>query len=269
MTQPLLEHLPALAARIADAPHVLLGFDFDGTLTPIVSEPSQVKLDVGVRRMLRMAAERPRTSVAVVSGRSLADVKRHVGVPELIYVGNHGLELAGPDFAFVEPTAVRYSIDLVPLLPILRESLANIGGVLIEDKELTIAIHHRNVAVGEKERVFQLVQGIVSALPGSYKIALGKEVFEIRPRASWHKGTAVAWIARRLATPRVLTIYFGDDQTDEEAFKTLDDAVTVHVGNVATSARFHVAGPADVGYYLRWLIDSTDFKLPPSGCAAL
>jgi trehalose-phosphatase len=256
MTPSLFDNLESIGQRMAAAPHLLLGLDYDGTLTPIVNDPARATLDPAVRKLVQKVAARPRTSVAVVSGRRLRDVESLVDVSGLIYAGNHGLEIAGSDFRFVEPTAVKKRKTLGMLAPLLQNGLANIPGAIVENKDLTIAVHCRQVSRTRKEEVFRHVHAAVSVVANSFRISPGNEVFEIRPRVEWHKGRALLWIADQLKKPGILTVFVGDDQTDEEAFLALDDGITVKVGDfTATHASYRVEGPAEVARFLQWLAE--------------
>src|SRR5271166_3753400 len=96
MVVPLWERLPEIERQIAKAPHLLVLLDYDGTLTPLVDRPEIAVLDPRTRLAITTLAGRPITSVAILSGRALEDVKTLVGIDGLIYAGNHGLEIQGP-----------------------------------------------------------------------------------------------------------------------------------------------------------------------------
>jgi trehalose 6-phosphate phosphatase len=102
---PFLDHLPEIAARLRAAPHILLFLDFDGTLAPIVQDPSLAQMSSGVREALVRLAGSPKVSLTMISGRALWDLRLRVGLENLIYAGNHGLEISGPGMDFVEPVA--------------------------------------------------------------------------------------------------------------------------------------------------------------------
>jgi trehalose 6-phosphate phosphatase len=104
-TQPLLEHLPAIAKSLHRAPHILLFLDFDGTLAPIVEDPGMARMPTDTREALSLIALDPKISLAIISGRALSDLRLRVGLDNLIYAGNHGLEISGPGLAFIEPVA--------------------------------------------------------------------------------------------------------------------------------------------------------------------
>jgi len=85
--------------------NVLLAFDYDGTLAPIVPNPEAATLPETVRADLWTLARSPRVHVGVVSGRDLADLRAQVAVSEAIYAGCYGLEIEGPGMRFVHPGA--------------------------------------------------------------------------------------------------------------------------------------------------------------------
>ena len=87
-----------------------------------------------------------------------------------------------------------------------------------------------------------------------FRVNSGRKVFEIVPRTDWHKGAAVRWINSHLGEKPTLTIYLGDDATDEDAFSVLPDAITVKVGgSPATCARYRLPDPPAVHEFLLWL----------------
>ena len=97
---PFFPHWQALAARFEHAAEWLLIFDYEGTLVPSPRRPSQAKLSVVVRRKLQRLILREHCAVAVVSERSLSDLRHRVGIHHLIYIGNHGLEIESNGWGF-------------------------------------------------------------------------------------------------------------------------------------------------------------------------
>jgi trehalose 6-phosphate phosphatase len=254
MTGPLLDNLLEISARISCAPHILLCSDFDGTLAPIADEPSTAGLSLPIRRVLRKLAANERISVAIVSGRELADVRKLVGIPGLIYAGNHGLEISGAGFFFIEPTAASFIERLETLAADLGRGLQHIPGAIVENKGLTLSIHDRLVAEENRREVFDIVCAAVRSALLSLKLTAGNRVHEVRPPVEWNKGIAVRWIAEKIAKPGCLIVYIGDDVTDEDAFAALPDGVTVKVGNqLPTAAQYKLDGPERVQQFLEWV----------------
>ncbi len=260
--RPLFSAWPAVRERLRGASRIALFLDYDGTLTPIVSHPSKARLSAAGRRLLRSLSRRPEIWIALVSGRSLKEVRRMVGVKGLCYVGNHGLELAGPKIRHVNPMARKSRPVMKKIAASLRKELKRIPGTWVEDKGLTLSVHCRQVNPKKKPLARRLFLDIVRPYAGKKQIRLtaGKEVFEVRPPVRWTKGTVVSWLlARQPALSRgpVLPIYIGDDQTDEDAFQALGKrGITVRVGagNPLSQAQYRVRSPAEVGRFLRRLI---------------
>lgn len=257
------EAWPQVAERCAAADELLLLLDYDGTLAPIAERPEQVRLAPTARRLVARLARRPDCWVAVISGRALRDVKRQVALDEVCYVGNHGLEVEGPELRYTNPVAKGSRPLLGDIARRLREVLDELPGVWLEDKTLTLTVHYR-MAEPHEARVARLR---ASALLRPYQakqqiwVTEGKQVLEVRPPVRWTKGTIVRWLlARRAAvheTAQVLPIYLGDDVTDEDAFDALGrQGLTVAVGPLpGTKARYAVPSPREVHRFLRKLYD--------------
>jgi trehalose 6-phosphate phosphatase len=255
MTAPIFHNMPELGTRIRQARHLLVGLDYDGTLTPIVDEPARALLPNSVRQTIAALTRRDGVAVALVSGRAQADLQAIVGVPGVIYAGNHGMEISGPGLSFIEPGAKAWSRDLHALGQEITSKLRTIQGASVEDKGLTLSVHHRLVPPVHGETVWHVVYDAVKPYRDRFQIALGDKVYEIRPLVSWNKGSAMAWIKEKLNKPEMLTIYIGDDATDEDAFRALgDEAVTIRVADHAqTAAQLILSEPAAVQHFLQWV----------------
>lgn len=261
--QSLFSAWPALRRKIQAAGQIVLFLDYDGTLTPIVGHPSKARLSLPAHRLLQELSRQRGIWIALVSGRALREVRRMVGLKNLCYVGNHGLELAGPKIRHVNPMARKSRPILQKVAASLRKELKKIPGAWVEDKGFTLTVHFRQVKPQEKLLARNIFHEVV--LPYEKKkqvrVTAGKEVFEVRPPVHWTKGTVVNWLlARREAIAHegpVLPVYIGDDLTDEDAFKTLGNrGITVAVGpsNPLTLARYVAAGPPQVLDFLRRLL---------------
>lgn len=246
----LLDNLATVRPRLE--PPSLIALDFDGTLTEIVDDPGAPRLTPERRAVLsRLSATGRR--LAIVSGRALPDVRARVGVGEAIYVGNHGLEIEGPD---VRERAAGAE-DLEARLTELLDRLSLPERTFVEDKQLTATIH---VRPRDDER---RIDAVGEALAGAVEAAglvlrRGKASWEIRPPGPHTKGAA---LRRLLAlTPEASearTLYAGDDATDEDAFRAIPGGVTARVGKptVETSARWALPSPTAVYAFLEGLIE--------------
>ena len=245
-----------VAHRLKSAEHVLLFFDFDGTLTPIVDRPESTVLPAETRKLLRTLAKNRHYTVGIVSGRALADLKDKVNVDGIIYAGNHGLEIEGFGSNFLEPVAEEMRPFLQMLGQALSATLRGIKGVFVEDKGLTISVHYRSVDDTEERKVRDAFARVTDPLhvTGRIKVTQGKKVYEIRPPVDWDKGKAVAWLIANCRQARgkggAVPLYLGDDLTDEDGFKVIEKtggvSVFVGEGNFPSVARYFLKSPEEV-----------------------
>jgi trehalose 6-phosphate phosphatase len=264
MSEYLYDHIEDLRPGLDSERPILILSDFDGTLAPLASRPEEAHLPEGVRETLLALAEHPRCVVGILSGRGLEDVRVKVGLDPLVYSGNHGLEIRGPEVEFVEPAALAAVPVLREMVGRLRDELVDVPGSLVEDKHLSVSVHTRLVPELLRKRVHDAVEAAVATSRGLYRIFPGHAVYEIRPQGPWNKGTAAIWIKERLAPEADLVVMMGDDRTDEDAFAALPDSVTVKVGLAdgrPTLARYHVESPAEVAALLRWMGDGLGLGL--------
>lgn len=235
--------------------------DLDGTLCPLVDDPEKVQMLPGTRELLE-ALHRVYGAVVIVSGRSVAALKRIVRMPNLTYVGNHGLEMSdGGDVRVLLPEDVaRRMRDLVEVL----ESSIECEGTLVELKELSHAIHYRGAAdiQGARRCILDELQKL--DLKGT-RITEGKMLVQVRPDYPLDKGTAVVMIVRERGLSRV--VYAGDDTTDLDAFTAVSEErmkgnlagtlVGVHhpdaPAELLRAADLIVAGVESVLQLLSWL----------------
>jgi trehalose 6-phosphate phosphatase len=228
--------------------------DYDGTLTPIVSRPDQAVLMDSTRAILRtLAAKMP---VAILSGRELKDVRNRVGIGGIVYAGSHGFDIAGPrGLRRQEATEFLPALDAAEKA--LRDKLAGIGGALIERKCFSIATHYRNVDETEVPRIETAVSEITERHRKLRRID-GKKVYELLPDIDWDKGKAVLWFLETLGLERakVRPIYIGDDRTDEDAFRALEQrgvGILVTEEPRPTAASYSLKDPTEVERFLREL----------------
>lgn len=256
MVVPLFDHLALIAQKVAAASHLLVLLDYDGTLTPIVDRPADAELAPATRDVLRSLAQRHKTSVAMLSGRAVEDLQARVRADELIYSGNHGLEIRGPGYYFIRSAPSDMQGKLLELANDLSRRLRHIPGAFVEDKRLTLSVHYRMVPGSLTDELRKVVSLAMAENGYCFRLTSGNNVYEIRPNVDWNKGSAASWIMNSLGlNDKTLTVYLGDDTTDEDAFAVLPDGVNIRVGNAhATTASYFVEGPEDVCRFLQWLV---------------
>jgi len=205
----------ALAALTAEPGAAALFFDVDGTLAPIVPDPADARVPDATRSELRRLASRY-ALVACVSGRTGEAARSIVGVPELTYVGEHGLEL--------DPDAEAW-----------RARIRAFGARApwpVEEKPLSAAFHYRTAS--DREAARRTLEDVeADARKQGFRTRWGRLVLEVLPAIEASKRTAVTHLLDRTGLRRAL--YAGDDTTDIDAFAAL--------GELEVGVRVAIASP--------------------------
>jgi trehalose 6-phosphate phosphatase len=192
----------AISRLAAEPAKAALFLDVDGVLAPIVPRPEDARVPDDTRDELRRLHARY-ALVACISGRAGADAERVVGVPALVYVGNHGLELSEEAEAWRER---------------LQELLQEVEWPFLENKQLTASFHYRAL---DEDTVLPKLEDIAGrARAAGFVARFGRKLLEVVPPVAANKGTAVRMLLDRHKLERALAS--GDDVTDLDSFKALD-----------------------------------------------
>ncbi len=228
---------------------IALFLDFDGTLVPIRKDPKQCFLSDRAKNQLQLSARSTHCCPAILSGRSLSDITKRVGIRGIYYGGNHGLDISGPNVRVTHPKAITAKPVIDYAKRRLKKKIADIDGAWLEDKKFTISLHFRSVKAVDVPGVKKVFYDVAGEFLEKKSLALikGKKVLELVPDVSWDKGKAVLWILQRLRD-KCLPIYIGDDRTDETAFKALrKKGITIRVGKSKnTFADYYLKGYREV-----------------------
>ncbi len=256
MTAELFDHLDAVLDRVRSAPMVWIGVDFDGTLVPHGADPGAIALDPAVKELLCELGTLPRCRVAVVTGRSLADIRRLVSLNEIAYAGNHGLEIQANGLDHRDAAAVLAREPLERAALRLADELRGASGVTVQDKRLSLAVDYYAASAEIRRIAVAAVDAAVDGVPELFA-RHGIHGSEVRPAGAGHKGTAAVRLREHQCGSDALPIFLGDELTDEDAFEALPEGVTVCVGPARpTAARYRVESPREVAAFLRRLRDA-------------
>jgi trehalose 6-phosphate phosphatase len=248
MSSLVLPHPPPLD------PDAALFLDVDGTLLDIAARPDLVQVPSELPALLAKTARQRGGALALVSGRPLDELDRLFRPWRGAAAGLHGIERRRTDGAIdhrIDPGAAA-ALDLVrPRLA----ALAGVGGGLIlEDKGATVALHYR-AAPDQAAEILAAAEALQREGGAALRLISGKMVVEFQPRGA-DKGTTIAAF---LAEPPFLgrrPVFVGDDVTDEDGFAeiTRRGGVAIRVGEPAeTRARYRLPSVAAV---LAWLAEN-------------
>ncbi len=250
-------------AKAIRRPRFGLFSDLDGTLSPIAPTPEAAQITPRNRELLaELAKQLP--IVALISGRRAASLQARVGLPGIIYVGNHGLErwVDGKTEVLSEAAA------FLPALQAAHNELEPLmaAGAYVEDKEATLSVHYRGTKYPSDFALGHAVQISNIANKHGLELFTGKMVFEVRPPVHVDKGSAF----RKLVKEHKLeaAIFLGDDISDLRALRVAKEMRAENIceswgigvqsdeapEELAEAADYLATGVADVEALLGWLL---------------
>ena len=220
------EGVACLAAVLATDP--LLAFDIDGTLAPIVERPDDARLPDDLQQGLAELAQR--STIAIITGRAVADARRMLAFEPRYLIGNHGAEGL--------PQSGEHSRDFVRIVRAWKEALGrddevSRAGVVVEDKHLSLSLHFRTAP--DHAAATAAIKRCVDSLIPRPRVIAGKAVVNLLPASAPDKGDALRMLIAHTGCSNVL--YVGDDDTDERVFGLhLPSVLTLRVEPAENSA---------------------------------
>lgn len=201
--------LPTPPSALLDDAALFL--DFDGTLVELAETPDSIQVATELGPMLRRLRRRLDGRLAIVSGRSLADLERHVPLSGIAFSGSHGLELQLADGTRLPLSA---PIGLDDVREQVERFAADSGGLIVEEKPAGIALHYRT-APDQADRAEAFMAAL--AKKRGFSVQKGNMVVELRPDGAT-KGDALKAFMSEPEFADARPVFVGDDLTDEHAF---------------------------------------------------
>ena len=224
-------------------PNWAMFLDFDGCIVNIAPTPTSVKVPNELPGLLKRLREALSNSVAIITGRSIAQIDKFL-VPSFAAVaGLHGFERRTVDGTLIRPTAPHKGIRNAKKQ--LEQFAENHEGVFVEDKEFALALHYRlNAELRDICR--QTVFDAIADCGNEWEVIEGKCIFDIKPR-SYDKGGAIETFMDEPPFAGRVPVFCGDDVTDEDGFVAVNSrgGVSIHVGDACNTAA-------------NWQVDSVD-----------
>jgi trehalose 6-phosphate phosphatase len=263
--------------------------DYDGTISDIVRNPDEAYMTDEMRTAVsRVASLYP---TAIISGRSREKVYDFVQLPQLYYAGSHGLGHRRPEDATRDGSRGAASTGALGpggdgrgVQGVQTQRWQDIPGANVEHNKFCVSVHYRNCEPKWWGAVKDVVDRQVAGDRKRLKKAEGRKVFEVKPRVDWDKGKALSFLLGELDLQQrygyedgqIMSLYFGDDHTDEDAFHELrglkdECGVGVIVSTVPkpSNARFSVRDPAEVLVFLNKLADLAEKGVTKSLCTSV
>jgi trehalose-phosphatase len=276
-----------LGPLLSNNNHTLVVFlDYDGTLSPIVENPDAAFLPEATRVALKELSTKYPT--AIISGRSKEKIKQFVDLDGIVYAGSHGFRVeASHHFEHELCVGSEHRELLLKCAEQVRSAIASVAGASVEWNDLAFSVHYRCVAEDQRVPMVEQVQLIVDEYSGKdhgaeeeagtgvgkkvgkfngLETREGNMVLEVQPSIEWNKGKCLTWILERMdvGSNVAVPLYIGDDVTDEDAFKAIQEYAGVGFSILvaedggkkltrSTNAGHFLDSPQDVEAFLRQL----------------
>jgi trehalose-phosphatase len=247
-----------IADQLARGP-LLLCLDFDGTLSELTNDPwKAVPLPRAKSAIAELARRPEKLTLAIISGRDLDTLLGLLGLRDgILFAGAHGLEFIGRDgVRRLAPGVDRSANDIELVRDFIRREIPPDRGFIIEDKRVALTVNYRNAIPDDAREALAAFDDFINQRP-TLQLLHGKMIHEAIPRGIGGKGKAVEFFMREAGVAGPQTTFFGDDLTDEDAFRALatHSGIGVLVGTERTSfAQYRIEGPTDVADLLEDLI---------------
>src|SRR3954447_23155463 len=231
-----------------------LATDIDGTISKIALTPSEAVVDATARAALALLSRRL-AAVVVVSGRAPEVAGEMVGLPDLMYIGNHGLERITRGVRWTHPAAeVARPAVTEALAEIERKAQmeAEAPWLVIENKGVTGTVHYRLAPDAQSAEAMLQPLAVAATARHGLRLTMGRMIFELRPQLAINKGTAIRDLVHDLGLRGI--IFFGDDLTDLDAFRALGE---LRESGAPDTLRVAVLGPDTA----RVILDEADLAV--------
>jgi trehalose 6-phosphate phosphatase len=229
---------------------VALFLDVDGTLLEIAATPAAVRVPAALRNTLHLAAKREDGALALISGRTIAELDRLFDPHVFPAAGQHGVEIRDPQGNVTHPVIDASQLD--EARDVLGELVTHYKGLLLEDKGSALALHFRQAPQHERA-VMVVMVGLADQLREKFVLRDGKCVLELTPRGYSKRGAIEAFMREPPFAGRT-PVFIGDDVTDEDGFEAVNalGGYSVRVGDLAaTAAKFRFSSVSTVIAWLR------------------
>jgi trehalose 6-phosphate phosphatase len=236
----------------------VLLLDYDGTLTPIVAHPRLAVLSPKTRGLLERLSQSPGVTVGIVSGRSLEDITRMVGLAGIYYAGTGGMEIDLRGQRLRHPKEQEAAALIAAVAERLANALSAWEGAWVERKPFGLTVHYRGVPAGQTQELIRSVEMSLARWETRLVTITGPMAIEVLPADGWTKETAVRFILDHVGQDAALPVYVGDEANDARAlaFVAGRGGVPIGVGQAAPrEAAYRLSDPEEVGELLDTLLD--------------
>lgn len=240
-------------------PDTALFLDFDGTLVELAAQPESILVPGDLVATLGALSDKLGGALALVSGRSLADLDEFLAPLRLPAAGEHGAERRTAEGRLFSATPA----DLATVLQAAGALVTAHPGLKLEKKHHALSLHYRH-APGLQDLCLETMRAAVAQSTG-LDLMQGKFVIDVKP-AGVNKGAAIAAFMAESPFAGRIPLFAGDDVTDEAGFEAVQamGGHALKIGTGPTRARYRCTGVAELAAWLR-AAKAQDLETPAEG----
>jgi len=259
LMKKLFDNISEIKMRIEKKGGAVLLLDFDGVLSAIAKTPDEAFISNENIELVKKCVEL--FPVAVITGRTLEDIKKKMDIKDLFYIASHGLEWEEEGKYHVKPIPKETIAAINSAKERIRPLVSRYPGMILEDKSFMFALHYR---IMKPELIDAFIKEATSILEpiveqNNLRLDHNMKTFELRPDINWDKGDSAIFAEKyfnKKVGGKFIPIYIGDSLTDEDAFKAIrEHGITIRIGeNKESAAEWYMEDQREVALFLKWLL---------------
>jgi trehalose-phosphatase len=244
--------------RIKEADLIFLVCDYEGTLVPLSQTGEEVHMADTVHEHLVELTRLPSVRLAIISSRSLIELREKINLLNAHYLCNHGLEISGPELNFHHSVAEKFRTIIHEAANTLKTQL-RVERAVVEDRGLSVGLNYRGVMENQVSSLEAKTGNLLANAVRERKVRMEKtrRMIEIVPAVDWDRGKAVKMLYQHYQAEfpgkKILLLYVGDDSMDEPAFRfALQAGIPYKVTqSKITDARFYLKMQTEISRVLK------------------
>jgi len=253
------DNISEIRILIEKAGGAILLLDFDGVLSAIAKTPDEAFISSDNIELIKKCTRF--FPVAVITGRTLEDIKKKIDIKDLFYIGSHGLEWEEDGKYHVKPIPKEIINAINSAKEKIKPLLDRYPGTILEDKSFMFALHYRAINPKLADVFIKEAMSILEPIAAQNNLRLdhSMKTIELRPEINWDKGNSAIFAEEyfnKKMGKRLIPIYIGDSLTDEDAFLAIrEHGITIRIGkNAGSAAEWYIEDQEEVALFLKWLL---------------
>lgn len=235
---------------VIDQDRLLIACGFDGVIAPASQSIADAETFERTKILLRKISLFEGVTLAFASGRELPDLKSRLGMRGVSYCANNGMQIETPDLQWESAEARAYRRPLCTAMEELRQALAGVGRVRIDDRQFSLSVRCRDVPDEDEKKMEAIVETVANRHP-LLRMIRGRDGWSLLPNLPINNGAALRFLLERSALEPHNLLILGAEDTDCSAFEVFSESLTIQINDAMNPrARFRANDASDVAELL-------------------